>query len=285
MPKSNSNEYYNLNPISSKKQQKLDEFNNAPYLVGDLVYIIENGKEKLFKIHTIDGDNLMVFESGYDYQPHAVKKSDIVERLDMFVGEDPFPKEKLYIKSINYSLESIISTLDLMNERRPIEINGTPVMRANFNPFVYNKQGGKEYFQRPLVWSVKDKQMLIESIYQNIDCGKILVRERGWNEVEALQKKGETELSFKDVIDGKQRLHAIKSFIQLEFTDLNGNLFSDLSKSAQNRMLDHQLFSYSELPENSKDEDVLSQFLKLNFAGVPQSQEHIEFVKSLQNKI
>ena len=70
-----------------------------------------------------------------------------------------------------------------------------------------------------------------------------------------------------------------------EFPDMHGNFYSDLSFMSQHKFTSHQLLSYAEMPEDSNDEDVIRQFLKLNFAGVPQSKEHIEFVKSLQSKI
>jgi len=127
---------------------------------------------------------------------------------------------------------------------------------------------------------LKDKRLLIESIYNNIDCGKILVRNRGWEELEVLQKGGH-EIAWLDVVDGKQRLSCILEFIQDGFTDSFSNLYSDFSKVAKHKFLEHQLFSYSELPENTDDKEIIEQFLKLNFAGVPQSKEHIEFIKSL----
>ena len=98
--------------------------------------------------------------------------------------------------------------------------------------------------------------------------------------LEELQKEG-YELAFKDIVDGKQKLNAIKSFLENEYPDLNGNYFSDLSDQAQRRLTNHQLISYSELPENTKDEDVLRQFLRLNFTGVSQSEEHLNYIKSL----
>lgn len=97
---------------------------------------------------------------------------------------------------------------------------------------------------------------------------------------EELQKGGH-ELAFKDIADGKQKLHAVKSFIDGEYPDLNGNYYCDLSDQAQRKLVSNQLISYSELPENTKDEDVLRQFLRLNFAGVPQSQSHLDYIKSL----
>ncbi len=99
-----------------------------------------------------------------------------------------------------------------------------------------------------------------------------------------MQAKGETDLSWNDIVDGKQRLNALVGFINNEFTDSYGNYYADLSNSSQHDVTNHQLFSYAEMPDNTKDEDVIKQFLKLNFTGVPQSREHIDFVKSLQNK-
>jgi len=107
-----------------------------------------------------------------------------------------------------------------------------------------------------------------------------LIRNRGWKELEELQKGGH-ELAWRDVIDGKQRINAIKTFIDGDFPDLHGNYYDDLSEEAQRKLTNNQLFSYSELPENTPDVDVLRQFLRLNFSGVPQSEEHINFVKQL----
>jgi uncharacterized protein with ParB-like and HNH nuclease domain len=41
------------------------------------------------------------------------------------------------------------------------------VAELNWNPFVYNKNGEKERYQRDFVWKLKDKQTLIDSIYQH----------------------------------------------------------------------------------------------------------------------
>ena len=84
-----------------------------------------------------------------------------------------------------------------------------------------------------------------------------------------------------DIIDGKQRLTTIQKFLNNEFTDRFGNYFEDLSDQAQRKFTDHQLFSYNEMSGSVTDEDVLKQFLSINFAGVPQSIEHINYVESL----
>ena len=104
----------------------------------------------------------------------------------------------------------------------------------------FGKNGEKLYYQRDLCWSLEDKQNLIDSIYNGINLGLILIRKREWSEIEKLRKSGETELAFNDIIDGKQRLNAIKEFLHEEFPDSNGNFYSDLSTLAQNKFMNHQ---------------------------------------------
>ena len=109
-----------------------------------------------------------------------------------------------------------------------------------------------------------------------------MVRKRDWKELEQLVVDGHGgELSFVDLIDGKQRLSAIHEFTQDGFADSMGNLYSDLSRTAKGRFGNNQLLSYSEISEGVDDRVVIEQFLKLNFSGVPQSKEHLEFVRSL----
>jgi hypothetical protein len=159
------------------------------------------------------------------------------------------------------------------------------VKSCNWNPFVYKKDGEKQFFQRDFVWKLKDKQLLIESIYNGIDCGKIVTRKRGFGELFKMKDQGETEFYWRDIIDGKQRLNAIVEFFECKFKDLNGNFYSDLSYEAQNKFANNQLFSFAEMQEDSTDEYVLRQFLKMNVCGTPQSPKHIQFVKSLYEKI
>jgi hypothetical protein len=196
---------------------------------------------------------------------------------------NPFQQHNTYIKSVAFTLDSILHKLDLSpkysKRDEPYQINGLNVGECNFNPFVIIN-GVKQYYQRPLVWSLEDKQNLIESIYHGIGCGTIIIKINDWNYLEKLATSGETELYFNDVVDGKQRLNAIAEFVNNKFSDKNGNYYREFSERAKHLFLDHQLFSYGEIT-NIDDEDVLKQFLKVNFAGVPQSLEHIEYVKGL----
>lgn len=277
--------------ISKKKQKLINEFLNSPLQVGERISSIKRSGYAQSKtdyiIVEIDGSLLKVKQTNTRHSNvETIDVVDIDGRYGIWeVGSNPF-NEKFYdIRAISYSLDSVLFTLNILgNKREKYDINGIPIMEFNWNPFVYNKYGKKQYYQRDFVWSEDDNKNLIESIYQGIDCGKILVRNRGWDELKEMQSKGETELSFKDIIDGKQRLNAIRGFIMDEFKDKYGNYFSDLSAKSQHLFVNHQLLSYSEMPENTSDSDVLHQFLRMNFAGIPQSKEHLEFVKSISKE-
>lgn len=218
---------------------------------------------------------------------HQIAPSDVIERATGHIGVDPFAPKDHRIRPIQFSLESVLHKINAFNTREEhlkYDIEKVIVAEVNWNPFVYTKEGKKEYYQRPLVWTLKDKQSLIASIYNNIDCGKLLIRNRSFEELREMHDRGD-EMAFADIVDGKQRLDAIISFMKQEFPDLDGNFYGDLSAYAQHHFTDHQLLSYSEISENTPDENVVYQFLRLNFAGVPQSLEHIQFVQSIQKKM
>jgi hypothetical protein len=285
-----------MKPISEKKQRLLDEFNASPYQVGELIYVLnknDNTKYDLHTIESINGDEITVFRGKeIDRKPFnksfVITSDEIVKRFIFEIGANPFENSTDSIRTVAYSLSSIVFNLDINGEKYNIKdyykVGDSEVKELNWNPFVLDKDGNKIYYQRDFVWSINDKQLLIESIYQGIDCGKILIRKRGWAYNKMMEAKGEKELYFNDIVDGKQRLNAIGSFLKDEFQDLHGNYYSDLSASAQNRLLDNHLFSFAEMPESTTDDEVIKQFLKLNFCGVPQSKEHIDFVKSINLK-
>jgi hypothetical protein len=237
----------------------------------------------LYKI--LDNNKLAVTNDG---KLHTIDRNDIIQKDSFRIGPNPFNEKFYNVRAIAYSLDSIVRGLNLLGDKKSEKdlytINNIPIQECNWNPFVYNSKGEKEYYQRPFVWTEKDNQLLIQSIYEGIDCGKILVRMRSWEELEKMQAKGETELSFRDIVDGKQRLYAIQQFMIDKYPDLNGDYYSDLSHYSQYKFDSHQLFSYSEMPENSKDSEVIGQFLKMNFCGVPQSEEHINFVREINKR-
>lgn len=272
---------------SEKKQAQIDAHMKTPLEIGESIYVHYNDlnkgslkKDKLIPCSIISLDPLTVKESGYT-STHIITEDEIAKRSTLHIGANPFAENSRKVQSVAFALDSILHTAGIVESRDDrYDIKGVPIMDCNWNPFVYDADGNKNYYQRDFVWTLENKQNLIESIYNHVDCGKILIRLRDWNELEPMQAKGETELSFKDIVDGKQRLDAVRGFIMNEYPDKHGNYYGDLSQRAQRQLTDHQLFSYSEM-RNVSDAEVLAQFLKMNFEGVPQSTEHLDFVRSL----
>lgn len=262
------------------REEKIEAFLKEPIKVGDVLEIKGFGLQDKSMWGTatvtqvIDGIPLVKQHSNNRVVTEEYRK------YTGYVGVNPFFKDNRRVQSINFTLEGV---LHVLCKEEKYNILGTPIKTSNDNPFIF-VDGVQQHYQRPLVWTLEDKQLLIDSIYNGVACGNILVRNRSWKELEHLQRGGHL-LAWKDIVDGKQRLNAICSFINNDFADSSGNYYNDLSVQAQKRLTNHQLFGYAEIIEDSSDEEVLFQFLKLNFSGVPQSKEHLDFVKGLHAEV
>jgi len=291
-----------LRQTSEKKQALIDAKNASPFIIGESVTVFENTVSSWFnkeradktcsvKVVKVNKITLVVEVGEYKSKPeqYKISKKDILGRSIGNLGANPFNSKYDSVRPVAFSLDSILFSLDVLSNKREsrdtYEMSGVKVKELNWMPFVYDANGNKQYYQRDFCWTLKDKQLLIDSIYNGIDCGKILIRMRGWGTLEAMSKKGETDLAFRDIVDGKQRLDAIRGFIMNEYPDSHGNYYMDLSFIAQNGFTNHQLCSYAEMNESITDDETIYQFLKMNFTGVQQSQEHLDYVKEISNKL
>jgi uncharacterized protein with ParB-like and HNH nuclease domain len=191
-----------------------------------------------------------------------------------------------FVKKRSYDLETILIKTGIIDENKlDFDLfNGVGVASLNWDPFIGSTPDSIKKYQREFCWGLEDKQLLIESIYQKIDCGKILIRLRSYKEIQELISNGIKEsLAFNDIVDGKQRLNAIYEFYHNKFRDKYGYLFSEYSITVQNSFMKTEPFSYLVLIENSPDRLILKQFLRMNTTGKQQSIEHIEKVKSFEN--
>lgn len=279
--------------ISAKKQKMIDDFKASPLQIGEELsvkkslisdYDKDKTRDVAAKIISLDPLRVEITEHGYKGKTRTIEQSDITSRWIANIGANPFEVNDDTVRSPAYSFESILFNLKILEpiSKDYYDINGVPVMELNWNPFIYLPDGSKKYYQRPFVWTLEDKQLLIESIYQRMDIGKVLIRKRDFKELREMQAKGETELAFNDVVDGKQRLGCVHEFLNDGFQDMHGNYYSDLSNNSQRMFTNNQCLAYMEM-EGSSDEQVIRQFLKTNHLGAPQSREHIEFVKSLND--
>lgn len=279
------------------KDKLIEEYLEKPIKVGDKVYVLGLGiQDKKSWGYVTDVKEVMSDGSikilEYDrlkaVPPHEYKK---------YVGDlgySPMVKNGIDVRVINYTLESVLSNLELLpnqlnliksyNQVEVKDVNGKVVRKdvpsVNFNPFVKDSDGNKYYYHRDFVWTVEQCQDLIESIYNYRDCGKIIVYSRSYEKVMKMIESGETEVAWHDIIDGKQRLLAIEKFLNNEYPDKDGYYFKDFSSVAQHDFLNHQLFSYGQM-SNVTDEDIITQFLNVNVAGVPQSMEHLSKVNEI----
>lgn len=287
------------------KDKILNEYVNAPFKVGEVVnikaslidkYVRKENEDKLIQvvIRDVQGDKVFVqCEEGYNA---ITRTKDIVEtnienitKYTHNIGNNPFKNIGFWRKlnKYQYDLFSILARCGIRAiDEKPVfdnyKINGHVIQECNDNPFIIDNNGNKQYYQRGYVWSLKDEQNFIESIYNSLDCGKIVLRRRSWKYIEDKANNNDTEgLAFFDVVDGKQRIHTLKRFLNDEFADLEGHYYSDLSERAKMYFESSESLTYLELGEESTDEDVLKTFLMINFAGKPMSKEHLEFVENI----
>lgn len=123
-------------------------------------------------------------------------------------------------------------------------------------------------YQRDYVWDIGDKIALIDSIFKNIDIGKILLVQRDLNTIGKLY----------EVIDGKQRLTAIKEFYEDRF-QYKGYYYSELNGIDRNTITNHPI-TYGYL-ENPTKETILDCFIMMNTKGRVMKNRDIQKVKDL----
>lgn len=283
---------------SDKLQKMVDNFVSDDFKVGDKVdvegrYLYRNRSQNADAINTVEvvevkKDSLVVLNGYNDNDTWEVSKEHC-KRNSFRVGTDPFAEEDWHrkIEKMNMPLEGIVN---MLFERETTSFEGPDgktheIHELNWNPYVKDSEGNLLFYQRDFVWNLEQKQLLIESVYNYLNCGLILVRERSFEYVEKEVEKGNYNVGFFDIVDGKQRLNALYEFLTNQFKDLHGNYFGDLSKNAKMKFADSTCFTFGKMKCRSTDEDVINSFLNVNFTGTPMSREHIEYVRNLKNKI
>lgn len=280
--------------MNDKVKQMIADFLKTPIKKGDMILVKGYGsqnKERWGRTQVIE-----VKSDEVGYYP-SYGKGDLIyspiseiKRSTDHIGSNPFVKSAWNenIRFYNFSLESVLNrvgynTDDIMNPKFD-KIGGLLVPQLNWDPSVIDENGEEVFYQRPFVWGLKENQNLIDSIYKKLEIGKFIVRARSSEFIEENIKKGKTNQASADIIDGKQRLFAILEFIRGHYPDSHGNYWDDLSELAQRTFVNSQNFTYGEIDEKQTDSVVLNTFLNINIAGIPVSEDHIDFVKSIKPK-
>ena len=126
-------------------------------------------------------------------------------------------------------------------------------------------------YQRELVWDMDDKLLLISSIMNNIDIGKF-----------ALIIRDYSHDVYVEVLDGKQRLNAIREFYEDRFR-YAGKLYSEMCFRDKAHFNDFPLVML-QVPEPKDRKDIYRYFVKLNTGGRPQDPSHIEKIRRMSEQ-
>lgn len=110
-----------------------------------------------------------------------------------------------------------------LNVEQELSIRGENIQRV-YDYYINKKLLINRKYQRKLVWAIEEKQAFIDSILNGFPVPLILLAETNFEEASRFE-----------VIDGMQRLNAIMSFIEGEFS-LNGFYF-DLETMAETKLL------------------------------------------------
>lgn len=122
----------------------------------------------------------------------------------------------------------------------------------------------------------RTKRELIYSVFKGLQLPPICV----------IQLRTKEDKTIYKIIDGKQRLSTVLSFVKNEFSIIWNNkeyFYKDLDWSIQGELLGHGLFrtniGYEYADKFISDDDKIKWFEMINFAGTPQDKEHMEKLK------
>lgn len=121
-------------------------------------------------------------------------------------------------------------------------------------------------YQRDYVWEEDDKIALIDSIFNNVSIGMIVLIQRGWTH------PGEHF----EVLDGKQRIQAIVDFYE-DRLSYKGRVFSQMTWRDRKHFEDHTI-QFGIVSDLSKKQ-IMEYFIRLNTFGKTMSQDHLDFIK------
>lgn len=131
--------------------------------------------------------------------------------------------------------------------------------------------------QRPLVWTLHQKQQFILSIMKGLAIPKIAV----------IRHVNEDDSTVWQIIDGKQRISTYLQYVAGEFPIIHNGIeyfFKDLDELFQFKMNTYDFYgdiAYSYWDKPISDDDKILWFNQINFAGTPQDEEHMNMLLSV----
>lgn len=190
-------------------------------------------------------------------------------------------KEKYESKLIVSWVE--IYKLDSFNNATDFSTKGYAAFRPSFlnadiRSLIFHLYSGLDFdppYQRPLVWSNTDKQLLLDSIFDNIDIGNFVLIEKDYNDPNFNWENG----VFYEILDGKQRMSAIQEFYEDRFV-YNGYRFSELSIKDKNYFMTYPI-RFTSIKDPKDINKILEYFVRLNTFGKRVEAAHINKIKQM----
>jgi hypothetical protein len=267
---------------------------------GDVIDILTDKKEGTVYIvnnsdswpvpHEANFKPAVVKNKDYPYGTNVLKEDWVTKNINN-IGANPFKKEAVRVDFLAQSIWQIMGYAGYGKDtetHKPVytvctepKYKNSSYGGVNFDPYVIDENGKVQYYQRGLVWTTEQKQLLIESIYNGIEIGKFIFRHQDWKVIEKEMAENGHGYDY-HMVDGKQRMNALIDFWSNKFPDLHGNYYNDLSHDAQHHFMTYNKMAVGVMRENCTDKEVIAAFLTLNFTGAPMSKEHIEFVKTIK---
>lgn len=130
-------------------------------------------------------------------------------------------------------------------------------------------------YQRGYVWVQKDKELLLDSIFKNIDIGKFAIVRL--SDSEWLERNVSYE-----ILDGKQRLSTLIEFYENKLT-YKGKYYNDLSWRDRITFKNHSV-SMAEI-ESTNKQTILKYFLMLNRTGKAMDEAQLDKVENMLNEL
>lgn len=171
---------------------------------------------------------------------------------------------KPYKHTINYGLGMLKMTYVLDN------------YDLDFDVYLPTKN---KNLQRGFVWTLEQKQNLIIAILKNMNIGNVTV-------LQLNKKSNKDDLTCFQILDGKQRLSTIISYMNNEFPIIVKDtkyFYNDLPKELRDDINFYPLkwdTHYEHWDKEMSDELKITIFENLNFLCTPQDIEHIKDLKS-----
>ncbi len=127
-------------------------------------------------------------------------------------------------------------------------------------------------WQRPEVWSVDRKKAFVEGIFLGLGTGFYVVHQLDW------APGGARKPMSGWLLDGQQRITALRDFAENEFSIFDGVFYRDLDQSTLRRRFLHVVFPYVELTYQNDEQRLREIYQRMNFGGVAHTQADFDRV-------